>query len=95
MPTIRQQIIALLSEYKMNARDLSQALHIREKEVYDHLDHISRTLKNRGNQIRITPFRCVSCDYEFADRKKFHRPGRCPQCRDSHMEPAIYFIESH
>lgn len=94
MPTIRQQIIALLNAYKMDVRDLSQTLHIREKDVYDHLRHISRSLARQSKQIRMTPFRCLSCGYEFRDRKRFHRPGRCPQCKNSHMEPAVYTIES-
>jgi transcriptional regulator len=94
MPTIRQQMIALLNEYKMNVRDLSQTLRIREKDVYEHLHHISHSLAHQGKQIRMTPFRCLSCGYEFKDRKRFHRPERCPQCKNSHIEPAVYTIES-
>jgi predicted Zn-ribbon and HTH transcriptional regulator len=32
-----------LSEDEMSARDLSQTIGIREKEVYDHLSHIARS----------------------------------------------------
>jgi predicted Zn-ribbon and HTH transcriptional regulator len=94
MSTIRRQMMALLTEYKMDARALSQALHIREKDVYDHLHHISISLANQGKHLRMAPFRCLSCGYEFKDRKRFHRPGRCPTCKRSHMEPAVYWIES-
>ncbi len=50
MPTIRQQIISLLSLYEMDALQLSQELGVQEKEVYDHLDHIARSLAARGEK---------------------------------------------
>ncbi|MFH0725491.1 MAG: transcriptional regulator [Pseudomonadota bacterium] len=93
MSTIRRQMMTLLAGYKMDARDLSQTLHIREKDIYDHLHHISCSLAHQGKQLRMAPFRCLSCGYEFVDRKRFHRPGRCPKCKRSHMEPAVYYIE--
>jgi len=43
--TTRQQMIVLLSESEMSARDISQAMRIREKEVYEHLPHIARSLE--------------------------------------------------
>jgi hypothetical protein len=42
--TIRRQIISLLAEGPQGARELSQAVHQSEKEVYDHLAHIERRL---------------------------------------------------
>jgi len=42
--TIRKQMIELLDNKEMSARDLSQALSIREKEVYTHLSHIARSV---------------------------------------------------
>jgi predicted Zn-ribbon and HTH transcriptional regulator len=44
MPTTRQQMILLLSEGNCTARDLSQTLGVREKEVYAHLAHIARSV---------------------------------------------------
>jgi DNA-directed RNA polymerase specialized sigma subunit len=43
MGTKRKQIIDLLSKKEMDARELSQAVGIREKEVYEHLPHIARS----------------------------------------------------
>jgi hypothetical protein len=94
MSTIRRQMMALLADNKMDVRDLSQSLRIREKDVYDHLHHISFSLAHQGKQLRMAPFRCLSCGYEFKDRKRFQRPGRCPICKRSHIEPAVYYIES-
>jgi predicted Zn-ribbon and HTH transcriptional regulator len=81
MPTVRQKIIALLTEAEMDARELSREVRIREKEVYEHLTHISRSLEAKGRKISIRPCECLQCSYVFKDRKRFTRPGRCPRCR--------------
>ena len=92
MSTIRQQIIELLSVQQMNARDLSQELHIMEKEVYDHLAHIERTLFRQKKKMVVTPFECLSCGFTFATRKKWTKPGRCPECKQGHIRQAEYKI---
>jgi predicted Zn-ribbon and HTH transcriptional regulator len=85
MQTIRQQIIKLLTEEQMDARDLSREVGIKEKEVYDHLNHIARSLAAKGRRLNIRPCECLKCGFVFKDRKRFTRPGRCPRCRDSHI----------
>lgn len=90
--TIRQQMIDLLSEEEMTDRDLSQALGISEKDVYAHLSHISRSLASRGKKLRVSPIRCLSCGYVFRDRKRWSRPGRCPRCKDSHIQRPVYSV---
>ena len=76
MKTIRQQIITLLTEGEMDARELSQEVGIKEKEVYEHLAHISRTLDAKERKIKIHASECLKCGYVFKDRKRFTRPGR-------------------
>jgi len=90
--TIRQQIIALLSKKEMGARELSQALGIREKEVYEHLSHIARSAAAQGKKLIIQPFRCLGCGYVFEDRRRFTRPSRCPQCKRSRVQEATYLV---
>ncbi|MBT8367662.1 MAG: ArsR family transcriptional regulator [Deltaproteobacteria bacterium] len=85
MPTIRQQIIELLTDEEMDARDISRAVGIKEKEVYEHLTHIARSLAARGGKLTIRPSECLQCGYVFKDRRRFTRPGRCPRCRKSHL----------
>lgn len=92
MQTIRQQIMDLLSEQEMNARDLSQELHIMEKEVYSHLAHIERTLARQGKKLLVGPHVCLSCGFRFEERKKWGKPGRCPACRQGHISQATYRI---
>jgi len=93
MQTVRQKIIELLSEGQMDAGELSRALSIREKEVYEHLAHIARSLEVKGKALLIQPSRCLSCGYVFKDRKRFTRPGRCPRCRRSHLQNPFYYIK--
>ena len=76
----------------MSARDLSQEVGIREREVYPHLTHIARSVKQSGRQLRILPFACLACGYQFAKRKRFTRPGRCPRCKKSRIETPYYII---
>jgi len=92
METIRQQIIALLIDKEMNARELSQTMGIREKEVYEHLPHIARSVAAQKKKLIIKPVQCLVCGYVFKDRKRFTRPGRCPRCKKSHLEEPKYRI---
>ncbi len=92
MSTIRQQIIELLSEQEMNARDLSQALSVMEKEVYEHLGHIERTLLRQKRKLMVNPCKCLSCGYTFDDRKRWSKPGRCPKCKKGHISQAEYRV---
>ena len=92
METIRQQMMGLLSEGEMTAIELSVELRIREKEVYEHLPHIARSLAAQGKKLVIRPSRCLKCAYVFEDRKRFTRPGRCPRCKATHLRVPAYEI---
>ena len=93
MPTLREKMIALLKESVLDARALSGALGIREKEIYPHLAHIQRSLKARGQQLSITPYHCRLCGFEFKTRTKLHPPGRCPHCKQGSIESALFRIQ--
>lgn len=71
MQTIRQQIIDLLQEQEFNAREISQALSIMEKEVYDHLEHIDRTICRQGMRLVVQPYACLSCGFTFEGRRRW------------------------
>jgi len=92
MGTIRQQIIELLTDAEMDARELSREVGIKEKEVYEHLAHIARSLAAKGNKLTIRASECLKCGYVFKDRRRFTRPGRCPRCRESHLTSPFYHI---
>ena len=92
MSTIRQQIIDLLSEEELNAREISQAISIMEREVYDHLQHIDRSLSRVGKKLEVTPYKCLKCGYLFENRKRWDRPGRCPVCKKGHISMACFRV---
>jgi predicted Zn-ribbon and HTH transcriptional regulator len=93
LATIRQQIIALLCNEEVNALEISQLLSLREKEVYEHLEHISRTLASQGKKLLVRPYACMKCGFSFKERHRFTRPGRCPRCKGGHISMASYHIE--
>ena len=76
----------------MDARSLSQALRIQEKEVYAHLNHVGRSIETGNRKLVIEPSKCLACGYIFKDRKRFARPGKCPQCKRSHLQSPSYRI---
>jgi predicted Zn-ribbon and HTH transcriptional regulator len=92
--TIRQGIISLLSEQELDARDLSQELGLKEKEIYEHLVHVERSVAASRGRFVITPSQCLLCGYVFEDRRRLTRPGRCPQCRRSKLQNPCFCILS-
>ena len=92
MLTIRQQIIEILSNQEMGGREISQAVGIPEKEVYEHLSHIARSVNARRKKLIIIPSLCLECGYIFEDRKRFSPPSRCPRCKNEHIQDPTYRV---
>ena len=92
MQTVRQQIIELLTNGEMDAREISQEAGIKEKEAIEHLSHVARTLAVQGKKLAIRPAECLQCGYVFEKRQRFTRPGRCPRCKKSHLQSPIFYI---
>lgn len=90
--TIRKQLIELLQAGPCGVRELSQELHQSEKEIYDHLEHIERTLKSEGKRLVIEPSRCLACGFVFEHRKRPNPPGHCPQCKKTRIRRPRYAI---
>lgn len=93
MSTIREQIIGLLGQEECDARVISQSLSISEKAVYDHLPHIIQTLSSQGKKLKITPASCISCGFEFKDRKRPNRPSRCPKCKSERIDSPRFRVK--
>ena len=93
MPTLRQKIISILCEEEMNAREISGEVGISEKEVSEHLSHIARSVASQSKTVIINPAICLGCGYVFENRKRFTRPGRCPQCKKSHIRSPRFRID--
>lgn len=83
--TVRQQIISFLSLAPASAKEISAALGISEREVYDHLGHIRKSLARGPQRFEVTPSRCLHCGFVFDRRQRLTKPGRCPGCQHPHI----------
>jgi len=90
--TKRQEIFQFLKQADFSARELSKAIGIREKEVYDHLKHIEKSAKSKKIKFKIVAAQCVSCGYTFKKRERLTRPGRCPICKKEQIDPPRFQI---
>lgn len=87
--TTRRRILELLKEAPITARGLSQNLGVSEKEVYEHLPHIEKSLRMSGGII-CAPARCLECGFIFKKRTRFTTPSKCPVCRSEAISPPLY-----
>lgn len=92
--TPRETLRALLLEQTCTLREASQALHISEREVADHLTHLERSARARGERIVQEAPRCLSCGFVFEGRSRARRPGKCPQCRGGRISQPRFSIEA-
>ena len=90
--TIRQNMTGLLESGEYSARDLANAMGIREKEVVDHLGHIARSVAAAGKRLRINACRCRQCGFVFKERRRFSTPSRCPHCKSTYLDPPLFKI---
>lgn len=91
--TVRQQIIEALKGGMLTAKDISKAVHIKEKEVLEHLPHVARSFKNSAtDRFVVEPSECLACGYVFKKRERLKTPGKCPICRSEEITEARYGI---
>ncbi len=90
--TPRQQIIAELRNGPMTSRDLSRAVHITEKEVIAHLEHVSLSVKFPERFVIEAP-ECNGCGFIFKERRRYSIPSRCPQCRHEGIQAPLFRID--
>jgi transcriptional regulator len=80
--TVRQEMIALLKEESLTAREISEQVGISEKDVLEHLEHVRIALHGG---LEVTPAQCMGCGFLFRKRDRLKAPGRCPVCRGEHI----------
>ncbi len=99
--TIRERIMKLLMETNcpLSAKEIIVELGLdpntREREIYEHIEHIAKTIrrKSRGKYaVFMTPPQCKSCGYVFKNLEKPRRPSKCPRCRSQRIEPPRFKI---
>ena len=92
--TVREAIRNLLRAGPATAKDLSVEVGVREKDVAEHLAHLKRSLAHRGERLVVTPAACIACGFTFRDRERLSRPGACPRCRSTRIDPPAFRIEA-
>jgi predicted Zn-ribbon and HTH transcriptional regulator len=92
--TVREAIREELLRGVATARELSERVSIREKDVAEHLAHLEKSLRARGERLVVQPASCIACGFAFERRAKLTRPGSCPQCRSTRIDPPAFGIEA-
>jgi hypothetical protein len=91
--TVREALRAALLRAPATARDLSGEVGLRERDVADHLAHLARSLPHRGERLVVHPASCIACGYTFRTRERLARPGACPACRSTRIDPPVFSVE--
>ncbi len=94
LETVRKEIIFALEDQPLSAREISGAVRIPEKAVFDHLQHIQKTINRVGSTLIIKPSECKKCGFVFKKREKLKKPGRCPKCRNEAITEPVFSIKS-
>lgn len=85
--TVREELLRCLGAGPATAHDLSRAVGVSEKDVLSHLEHLDRSLRAKGGRLTVEPASCVDCGFVFRDRARLGKPGACPKCRGTHLDP--------
>jgi predicted Zn-ribbon and HTH transcriptional regulator len=91
--TVRESLRRSLLRGPATARDLSAERGLREKDVAEHLAHLARSLPHRGERLEVEPASCLACGHLFRDRTRLTRPGACPACRSTRIDPPVFRVE--
>jgi len=92
--TIRQQIMDILAGEILSAKEISGHVRIPEKEVYEHLEHIRKTINKREQNLTVTPAECIKCGFLFKKRERLKKPGKCPLCRSELIQEPFFSIKT-
>ena len=91
--TIRKEILSLLLDQTLSAKDISAEVHISEKDVYEHLEHIARSTHKTGHHLTVIPAECLKCGFVFRKRERLNKPGRCPLCHEEKIQEPIFAMK--
>jgi transcriptional regulator len=92
--TIRREILSLLKDNELSAKAISAEVGVSEKEVYEHLDHIRKSIGKGEHGFIINPAVCRKCGFLFRKRDRLRKPGRCPVCRSETIDEPLFSISA-
>ncbi|MCX5717128.1 MAG: transcriptional regulator [Nitrospirae bacterium] len=91
--TIRRSIISIIEGQTLSAKEISGSVSIPEKEVYEHLEHIRKTVNTIDAHLVITSAECAKCGFVFRKRERLKKPGKCPICRSEFIHEPLFLIK--
>lgn len=95
LQTRRQRIKELLCEQPLSFGALREQVGGTVRDLDAELRHVQLSLHRPERFVVVAAARCAECDFEFRDRelKRFHAPGRCPQCRSTRIFDPVFRID--
>ena len=89
MGTTRQRIAERLRSGPATATELAADLSVPAATVYDHLEHVSRSVGD--DEFLVSPPTCRDCGFDGFD-DPMNAPSRCPACRSERIEEPAFVI---
>ncbi|MDH3521140.1 MAG: transcriptional regulator [Myxococcales bacterium] len=92
--TIRRRLLRWLSQGEYDFDALQEALELGVRDLERDLRHVERTVRRRGQRLRVSAPRCSDCGFDFPGRtaRHLHTPSRCPKCRGERIAPSRFSV---
>jgi len=88
----RKGLIPLLLDHPMTVVEIAEQAGVSPWDVADDLEHLLKSLEHSDYVAVVTPAQCRKCQFTF-DRRKLKKPGKCPKCRATWIEPPRIAVE--
>lgn len=75
------------------AKEISGEVRIPERDIYEHLEHIRKTMNKGEYRLVVVPARCERCGFVFRKRGRLKKPGKCPICRSESVTEPLFSVE--
>ncbi|MFC6753685.1 transcriptional regulator [Halorubrum tibetense] len=88
--TTRQRIAESLRESPATASEIAVDLALPTPTVYDHLEHVSRSVDGE-EEFLVSPPVCRDCGFDGFD-DPVNEPSRCPECKHERVDEPAFVI---
>lgn len=87
----RKDLIDLLWHRPMHVAEIARQLDVPPQRVVDDLNHLSKSLRRSDMRMEVRPAACRKCGFGFS-ADKLGKPGKCPRCHGTWIEPPAISI---
>lgn len=91
MKTARQRIATVLRTAPATATEIGEDLSLPTSVVYDHLEHVSRSVDGDA-EFLVAPPTCRDCGFDRFDEPVTY-PSRCPDCKSERIDEPAFVIK--